>query len=170
MWRRLRISQQRGISLEYHNDTLLLNGTVHVAPMILTDREAESAISKIQGLQSIFIRPGTSYPPHPLAFRSMALPSLIIPTTVVEDVDCEGLMYSSTDRSHLLPVKNLISGIAGINSRLNGQIPFLGAVGVEPLDVEVVANATIKVTLEKSFKGGIVDVETLARLGSTTSR
>ena len=111
----------------------------------LNGREAEAAISQIRptGIRGIFIRPGIS---------RIAL--LIT-----------GLMYSN-DRPHLMPVKNLICGIAGVNSRLGGKVPFLGAVGVSPLDVEVVARAVVKATLDESIKG-VVDVDMLTRLGSS---
>jgi hypothetical protein len=78
-----------------------------------------------------------------------------------------GLMYSNHDRPHLLPLKTLVSGIAGINQRLGGKLPFLGAVGVSPLDVQIVARAVIAATLNETING-VVDIDTLARLGSTT--
>jgi hypothetical protein len=105
------------------------------------DREAENALSRIEGLRSIFIRPGTS---------------------LDERVNI-GLMYSNTDRPHLQPVKDIISGIAGINSRSGGKLSFLGGLGVQPLNVETVARATIAATLDPSIQG-IIDVESLTRL------
>ena len=67
-----------------------------------------------------------------------------------------------------MPLKNLISGIAGVNSFVGGRVPFLGAVGVSPLDVEVVARAVIAATLDESIKG-VVDVDMLTRLGTSNS-
>lgn len=110
---------------------------------LLTSREAEAAISQITGIRGIFIRPGIS--------RITLLIS--------------GLMYSN-DRPHLMPVKNLICGIAGVNSRLGGKVPFLGAVGVSPLNAEVVARAVVRATLDESIRG-VVDVDMLTRLGSS---
>jgi hypothetical protein len=74
-------------------------------------------------------------------------------------------MYSNHERPHLQPVKQIISGIAGVNQRLGGSLPFLGAIGVPPLDVAMVARAVITATLDESIKG-VVDADTLARLGT----
>ena len=76
-----------------------------------------------------------------------------------------GLIFSNHDRPHLAPVKGMISTIAGINSRLGGGLPFVGAAGVPPLDVEVVARAVISATLDPNING-VVGVETLSRLGT----
>ena len=86
---------------------------------------------------------------------------------VISRITCliAGLMYSN-DRPYLTPVKNLISGIAEVNSRLGGKVPFLGAAGVLPLDVEVVARAVVNATLDESVKG-VVNVDMLARLGTS---
>jgi hypothetical protein len=73
-------------------------------------------------------------------------------------------MYSGHDRPHLEPIKGLISGISGINKALGGNLPLVGAAGITPLDVEVVARATIAATLDESLEG-IVDVDTLSQLG-----
>jgi hypothetical protein len=74
-------------------------------------------------------------------------------------------MYSKQDRPHLAPLKGIISGIAGINQRLGGNLPLVGAAGVPPLDVQLVAEAVIEATLDSQIKG-IVDVDTLFRLAS----
>jgi hypothetical protein len=77
-------------------------------------------------------------------------------------------MYSKQDRPHLSPLKGIISGIAGINRRLGGNLPLVGAAGVTPLDVQLVAEAVIEATLDSQTKG-IVDVDTLSRLASKTN-
>lgn len=74
-------------------------------------------------------------------------------------------MYSNTDRQHLTPLKTVVAGISGINSRLGGKLPFLGAIGVQPLNVEIVARATITATLDPSIRG-IIDVDTITRLST----
>jgi hypothetical protein len=66
----------------------------------------------------------------------------------------------------LAPVKGIISAIAGINSRLGGGLPFVGAAGIAPLDVEVVARAVISATLDPEIKG-VVEVETLSKMGTS---
>jgi hypothetical protein len=75
-------------------------------------------------------------------------------------------MYSQQDRPHLAPLKGIISGIAEINQRLGGNLPFVGAAGVSPLDVQLVAKAVIEATLDSHIKG-IIDVDTLIRLAGT---
>lgn len=141
MCRRLHTFPRRLTSPAYQDDIFLRNGNQFWKS--LTRREAESAISKLEGLRSIFIRPGIPF------YSKLTL----------------GLMYSSRDRPHLAPVKGIISGIAQINSRLGGKLPFIGAAGVEPLDVEIVARATVAATLDESV-AGVVDVNTLAKLGT----
>jgi hypothetical protein len=74
-------------------------------------------------------------------------------------------MYSNHDRPHLAPLKGVIAGIAGINKALGGNLPLVGAAGVAPLDVDLVARATIAATLDESVNG-IVDVDALFRLGT----
>jgi hypothetical protein len=74
-------------------------------------------------------------------------------------------MFSNHDRPHLNPLKGVISGIARINHSLGGSIPFIGAAGVPPLDVNVVARAVIAATLDETVKG-VVDIDTLARLAT----
>jgi hypothetical protein len=74
-----------------------------------------------------------------------------------------GLMFSNHDRPHLAPVKGLISVLASINSRIGGHIP-LGAAAIQPLDVEVVARAVVRATLDPGING-IIDVNTLSKLG-----
>ena len=138
----LHIFLQRVISRVFHLDILAQNGTFYQITL-LNGREAETAISQITGIRGIFIRPGISRITRLIA----------------------GLMYSN-DRPHLTPLKNLISGIAEVNSRFGGKVPFLGAAGVSPLDVEVVARAVVKATLDESVKG-VVDVDMLARLGTS---
>lgn len=124
----------------------------HQSVAKLTFREAETAISQIEGLRSIFIRPG--------------IPSLAFNNPISQYVMLmKGLMFSNHDRPHLAPLEGIISTIAGINSRLGGALPFMGAAGVPPLDVEVVARAVISATLEPRIKG-VVGVETLSRLGT----
>lgn len=71
-------------------------------------------------------------------------------------------MYSNS-RPHLIPLKEVISGIAGINQRLN--LPFLGAVGVQPLDVSLVARAVVAAILDEKMNG-VIDVNDLERLGT----
>jgi len=74
-------------------------------------------------------------------------------------------MYSNEDRPHLSPLATLITGISTINTRLGGSIPFLGATGIPPLDVKIVAQAIITATLEPNTSG-VIEVETLAKLGT----
>lgn len=141
MYRHLHTFLRRLISLPYPDDIFLQKGNQFWKS--LTKREAESAISKLGGLRSIFIRPGIPF------YLKLTL----------------GLMFSSRDRPHLAPIKGIISGIAEINSRLGGKLPFIGAAGVEPLDVEIVARATVAATLDENA-AGVIDVNTLARLGT----
>ena len=74
-------------------------------------------------------------------------------------------MYSNQDRPHLAPLRGVISGIAEINQRFGGKLPLVGAAGVHPLDVQVVAKAVIEATFDTQIKGTI-DVDTLSRLAS----
>jgi len=74
-------------------------------------------------------------------------------------------MYSDDERPHLSPLATLLTGISTINSRLGGSIPFLGATGIKPLDVKVVAQAIITATLEPNTSG-VMEVDTLAKLGT----
>jgi hypothetical protein len=74
-------------------------------------------------------------------------------------------MYSNRERPHLAPITGAISSIAAINKALGGNLPLVGAAGISPLDVDVVARATIAATLDASIHG-IVDVEELSRLGA----
>ena len=74
-------------------------------------------------------------------------------------------MYSNHDRPHLAPIKEIISGISVINKALGGNLPLVGAAGVAPLDVEIVARATIAATLDETING-IVDVDALSKLGT----
>jgi len=74
-------------------------------------------------------------------------------------------MYSNRERPHLAPITGVISGIAGINKALGGNLPLVGAAGISPLSVDIVARATIAATLDESIHG-IVDVEELSRLGA----
>jgi hypothetical protein len=75
-------------------------------------------------------------------------------------------MFSNHDRPHLAPVKGIISTIASINSKLGGALPLVGAAGISPLEVQIVARATISATLDPSITG-VVDVNTISRLGTT---
>jgi len=72
-------------------------------------------------------------------------------------------MFSNHDRPHLTPLKGLITGLATVNTRLGGCLPF-GAAAIQPLDVDVVARAVIKATLDPEIHG-IIDVNTLSELG-----
>ena len=74
-------------------------------------------------------------------------------------------MYSNHDRPHLSPITTLITGISNINSRLGNAIPFVGAAGIQPLDVQVVARAIITATLSPESRGPI-EVSALAKLGT----
>jgi hypothetical protein len=74
-------------------------------------------------------------------------------------------MYSNQDRPHLALLKGIISGIAEINQRLGGNLPLVGAAGVVPLDVQLVAKAVVEATLDSQTRG-IIDVDTLIRLAS----
>jgi hypothetical protein len=73
-------------------------------------------------------------------------------------------MFSQLDRPHLAPIKGFISGLAGINKAFGGKLPLLGAAGVDPLDVELVARATIAATLDEQVSG-VIDVDMISKLG-----
>jgi hypothetical protein len=74
-------------------------------------------------------------------------------------------MYSNPDRPHLQPVKGLFSGLAELNKWSGGKFDFLGAAGVQPLDVATVGRAVIEATLDENVKG-VLDTDDLARLGA----
>lgn len=57
-YRRSHSFQRLGTFLVSHIDTLPRSGELYKSSNVLMDREAESAISQIEGLRSIFIRPG----------------------------------------------------------------------------------------------------------------
>jgi len=57
-YRRSHSFQRLGTFLVCHIDTLPRSGELYKSSNMLMDREAESAISQIEGLRSIFIRPG----------------------------------------------------------------------------------------------------------------
>jgi hypothetical protein len=109
-------------------------------------REAETAISQIEGINPAFIRPGT--------------PCLSLCLL--------GFMFSHHQASQLTPVKLAISTVAGINSHTGYRIPCLGAAGLPPLAVEDVARATISVTLDENITG-VVDINAISRLARTPS-
>lgn len=74
-------------------------------------------------------------------------------------------MYSSRDRSHLRPLKGIISGLAAVNQRFGGNLSFLGAVGMPPSDVTIVARAVIAAIVDETIQG-IVDIDRIDSLGT----